>query len=105
MLFHMPARLYFGSGEIVNLKPIVDTYLKADNPVLVTDKGIVASGLIEKVVSQFSGIKIFDEIEANPKSDTINKIAGEMREISPDLVIGLGGGSPLDAGKALALLR
>jgi len=104
MLFHMPARLYFGSGEIVNLKFIVDEYLKADNPVLVTDKGIVASGLLEKVVSQFPGIKIFDEIEANPKSDTINKIAGEMREIGSDLVIGLGGGSPLDAGKALALL-
>ena len=104
MLFHMPVRLYFGSGEIVNLKFIVDEYLKADNPVLVTDKGIVASGLLEKVVSQFPGIKIFDEIEANPKSDTINKIAGEMREIGPDLVIGLGGGSPLDAGKALALL-
>jgi len=100
----MPARLYFGSGEIVNLKFIVDEYLKADNPVLVTDKGIVASGLLEKVVSQFPGIKIFDEIEANPKSDTINKIAGEMREIGFDLVIGLGGGSPLDAGKALALL-
>lgn len=104
MLFHMPARLYFGSGEIVNLKFIVDEYLKARNPVLVTDKGIVASGLLEKVVSQFPGIKIFDEIEANPKSDTINKIAGEMREIGFDLVIGLGGGSPLDAGKALALL-
>jgi len=104
MLFHIPARLYFGSGEIVNLKFIVDEYLKARNPVLVTDKGIVASGLLEKVVSQFPGIKIFDEIEANPKSDTINKIAGEMREIGFDLVIGLGGGSPLDAGKALALL-
>ena len=104
MLFHMPARLYFGSGEIVNLRFIVDEYLKADKPVLVTDKGIAASGLLEKVVSQFPGIKIFDKIEANPKSDTINKIAVEMREIGPDLVIGLGGGSPLDAGKALALL-
>jgi len=104
MLFHMPARLYFGSGEIANLKSIVDEYLKANNPVLVTDKGVVASGLLEKVVSPFPGIKIFDEIEANPKSDTINKIAGEIRQIGPDLVIGLGGGSPLDAGKALALL-
>jgi len=104
MLFHMPVRLYFGSGEIVNLKFLVDEYLKAENPVLVTDKGIVASGLLEKVVSQFPGIQIFDEIEANPKSDTINKIAGEMRGVGSDLIIGLGGGSPLDAGKALALL-
>jgi len=100
----MPARIYFGSGEIDNLKLIIDEYLKARNPVLVTDKGIVRSGLLSNVLAQFPGIKIFDEIEANPKSDTINKIARQIRQLKPDLVIGFGGGSPLDAGKALALL-
>jgi len=104
MLFHMPSRLYFGSGETGNLKLIIDEYLKAKNPVLVTDTGIVQSGLLEKVLPQLPGIKVFDQIEANPKSDTINTIASQMRRLAPDLVIGLGGGSPLDAGKALALL-
>jgi len=104
MLFHMPSRLYFGSGEIKNLKLIIDDYLKARNPVLVTDAGIVKSGLLEKILPQLPGIKVFDQIEANPKSDTINTIAKEMRALTPDLIIGLGGGSPLDAGKALALL-
>ncbi len=104
MMFHMPSRLYFGSGEINNLKLIIDDYLKAKNPVLVTDAGIVKSGLLEKILPQLPGIKVFDQIEANPKSDTINKIAKEMRALAPDLIIGLGGGSPLDAGKALALL-
>jgi len=47
---------------------------------------------------------MFDGIEANPKSDTINKIAEKIRRMKPDLVIGFGGGSPLDAGKALSLL-
>ena len=104
MMFHMPSRLYFGSGEIRNLKSITNDYLKAKNPVLVTDAGIVKSGLLEKVLPELPGIKVFDQIEANPKSDTINKIAKEMRALAPDLIIGLGGGSPLDAGKALALL-
>ena len=104
MLFHMPARLYFGSGEISNLKLIINEYLRAENPILVTDQGIVQSGLLKKVLPQLPGIKIFDEIEANPKSDTINKIAGKMRRLNPDLVIGFGGGSPIHAGKALALL-
>ncbi|MBL6995671.1 iron-containing alcohol dehydrogenase [Desulfobacula sp.] len=104
MLFHMPARLYFGSGEIGNLKLIIDEYLKAKNPVIVTDKGIVQAGLLKKILTQLPGIKIFDDIEANPKSDTINKIARQIRQLNPDLVIGFGGGSPLDAGKALALL-
>ncbi len=104
MMFHMPSRLYFGSGEIRNLKSIIKDYLKAKNPVLVTDAGIVKSGLLEKILPELPGIKVFDQIEANPKSDTINGIAKEMRALAPDLIIGLGGGSPLDAGKALALL-
>jgi len=104
MLFHMPVRLYFGSGEINNLRSIVNEYLKADSPVLVTDKGIVQSGLLETISAQLPGIKIFDEIEANPKSDTINTLAGKVRKLAPDLIIGFGGGSPLDAGKALSLL-
>ncbi len=104
MLFHMPVRLYFGSGEIDNLKFVIDEYLKVKNPVIVTDKGIVQSGLLAKVMALFPGIKIFDEIEPNPKSDTINKIADQIRSLTPDLIIGFGGGSPLDAGKALALL-
>lgn len=104
MQFHMPAKLYFGPGEIKNLKAVIDEYLKARTPILVTDKGIIRSGLLEKVLQQLPGIRVFDEIEANPKSDTINAIAEKMRNLSPDLVIGLGGGSPLDAGKALALL-
>jgi alcohol dehydrogenase len=100
----MPVKLYFGPGEIQNLAGILARDLKAKNPILVTDKGIVASGLVEIVTRMLPGIRVFDTIEANPKSDTINGIGRELRQIKPDLVIGLGGGSPLDAGKALALL-
>jgi alcohol dehydrogenase len=100
----MPVKLYFGPGEIQNLAKILAQDLKAKTPVLVTDKGIVASGLVEIITRMLPGIRVFDTIEANPKSDTINGIGRELRQIKPDLVIGLGGGSPLDAGKALALL-
>ncbi len=104
MQFHMPVKLYFGPGEIQNLTRILAQDLKANVPILVTDKGIAASGILEIVTQMLPGIRVFDTIEANPKSDTINEIARELRQIKPDLVIGLGGGSPLDAGKALALL-
>jgi len=104
MLFHMPVKLYFGPGEIQNLTRILSHDLKMKNPIIVTDKGIVASGLLEVVSRMLPGVRVYDTIEANPKSDTINAIAGKLRQIKPDLIIGLGGGSPLDAGKALALL-
>lgn len=100
----MPVKLYFGSGEIRRLASIVDEVFKAKKPVLITDKGLVKSGLVEKVTSRFPNIRIYDQIEANPKSDTINAIADELSGQSCDLIIGLGGGSPLDAAKALALL-
>ncbi|MBA3011418.1 MAG: iron-containing alcohol dehydrogenase [Proteobacteria bacterium] len=104
MRFHMPVKLYFGPGEIQNLTRILSHELKVKNPIIVTDKGIAASGLLGTVTRMLPGIRVFDAIEANPKSDTVNAIAQELRQIKPDLIIGLGGGSPLDAGKALALL-
>jgi len=104
MFFHMPAKLYFGSGEIQNLAMIVTEELSAKNPVLITDKGIVQSGILKRVTQLLPDIPIYDQIEANPKSDTINAISKKMNDQGVDLVIGLGGGSPLDAGKALALL-
>ena len=100
MQYHMPSTLYFGPGQIQKLSTII----AAKNPVLVTDKGVVGAGLVAQVQDQLGKIPVYDSIEANPKSDTINKIAAELRRQKPDLVIGLGGGSPLDAGKALALL-
>ena len=104
MQFHMPSKLYFGSGEIARLPEILSKDLKAEKPVLITDKGILNSGLVDKILPMLPNVRIYDDIEANPKSDTINRIATEMRSTQYDLVIGLGGGSPLDAGKALSLL-
>ncbi|MEX1300184.1 MAG: iron-containing alcohol dehydrogenase [Desulfotignum sp.] len=100
MQYHMPSRLYFGPGQIQALS----TVISARKPVLVTDKGVVRAGLLSTVLDQLGNMPVFDGIQANPKSDTVNKIAAELRRQKPDLVIGLGGGSPMDAGKALALL-
>lgn len=104
MRFHMPTKIFFGPGTIAQLKDIVEEELRATNLFLVTDKGILECGIAEKVTSLFPDIPVFDEVEQNPKHMTLNK-AGEMvRTLGPDLIIGLGGGSSLDAAKALALL-
>ena len=100
----MPVKLYFGPGQIENIDSIVSNDLNAANPVFITDKGVIQAGLMDGITQKFDRIKLFDDIEANPKSDTINRLAEQIREIQPDLIIGIGGGSSLDAGKALALL-
>jgi alcohol dehydrogenase len=104
MKFQVPTKVYFGPGKITQLKDIVEAELQAKKPFLVTDKGIRESGIAEKVTSRFPDIPVFDEIEQNPKHPTIDKAGNLVRELRPDLIVGLGGGSALDAAKAIALL-
>ena len=104
MRFHIPTRIYFGPGMIARLKEIVEENFKGSRLFLITDQGIMDSGIADKVLSQFQGIQVFDEVEQNPKFTTINRAGEIVRRMKPDLVIGLGGGSSLDAAKAIALL-
>jgi alcohol dehydrogenase len=86
------------------LGQIVHDELRAKTPFLVTDKGIEAAGIPQDVLSQIPGIHVYNEIEQNPRHLTIDQAGEVVRQIQPDLIIGLGGGSVLDAAKAIALL-
>lgn len=48
--------------------------------------------------------EIYNDIEENPSVETVEKAAAAGKEFGADFVIGIGGGSPLDASKAIALL-
>ncbi|MCK4645410.1 MAG: iron-containing alcohol dehydrogenase [Candidatus Aminicenantes bacterium] len=102
--FFAPTKIIFGSGTISRLKQVIEEDLKASVPFLVTDQGIREAGIADRVLSLFPGINIFDEVEQNPKHNTVNRAGDIVRNLKPDLLIGLGGGSSLDAAKAIALL-
>ncbi|MGD2295709.1 MAG: iron-containing alcohol dehydrogenase [Candidatus Aminicenantes bacterium] len=102
--YHVPTRIFFGPGVAANLKDIIDREVRAEKFFLVTDKGIIESGIADRIIAQLPGVTLFDEIEQNPKHPTIDRAGEEVRKIKPDLIIGLGGGSALDAAKAVALL-
>ena len=104
MNFHMPTRLIFGSGCMDTLENVIMEDLRANRPFLITDRNLLQTGLVDKVVSKIDGIEVFDDVEANPKSTTVNRVGDEAREKAPDAVIALGGGSVIDAAKAIALL-
>jgi alcohol dehydrogenase len=104
MRFHVPTRIIFGSGVTSQLNRIIQNELGASSFFLVTDKGIIKTGIAEKFISQLSNVTVFDEIEQNPKNETVDKAGDLIRATKPDCVIGLGGGSALDAAKAIALL-
>lgn len=104
MNFYLPTKIIFGGGVLDHLKEVVEKEFKASNVFLVTDKGIMESGIGRRVLSCLKNVHLFDEVEPNPKSTTINRAGEIVRKIKSNLVIGLGGGSSLDAAKAVALL-
>ncbi len=104
MNFQMPTRIVFTSGAIASLKAVIHDDLKAKKPFLVTDKGMIQTGLIEKINDQVGSLEVFDDVEPNPRSTTVNRAGEHVRKIQPDLIIALGGGSAMDAAKAVALL-
>lgn len=104
MRFYAPTKIIFESGAISGLKDVVEADFRAKRLLLVTDKGIVRSGILGKVLSQLPGTPVFDEVEQNPTHLTVNRGGAAARERGSELIIGLGGGSALDAAKAVALL-
>jgi alcohol dehydrogenase len=104
MKFHMPTEIVFGAGAIGELGRIINQRLRSSRPLLITDRGVEAAGLAAKVLEHASPAAVFDEVEPNPKHTMVDRAGDLARTLQPDLIIGLGGGSVLDAAKAIALL-
>ena len=104
MKFYMPTKVIFGPGSVGSIQKIVEEEFPSKKYFLVTDKGVRSAGLVEKVLSPYPEIPVFDAVEQNPKHTTVNEAGRIVREMQPDLIIGVGGGSVLDAAKAIALL-
>jgi len=103
MKFHMPTEILFGPGMIRELGKILEQK-RFSRPLLVTDGGVEAAGIARQVLRHVVPVAVFNEVEANPKQATVDRAGGLARTLRPDLIIGLGGGSVLDAAKAIALL-
>jgi alcohol dehydrogenase len=103
MRFQLPTKIVFGSGVIAQIKEIIDE-LQVEKLFLVTDTGIKKAGIADRVLNYLPDIEVFDKIEPNPKHITVDKAGMIVRKHKPELIIGLGGGSVLDAAKAIALL-
>ena len=82
--------------------------VKGKKAFIVTDKNIVKLGLIKPVTDKLDEVKIkweiFGEVEPEPSLTTIKKGGVAVGKYQPDWVIGIGGGSCMDAAKAIILL-
>jgi len=99
--FTLPRDLYHGKGAIEALKT-----LKGERAIVVVGGGSMKRfGFLDKVVSylQDAGmeVKIFEGVEPDPSVETVMKGAEMMRQFQPDWIVSIGGGSPIDAAKAM----
>jgi len=103
-IFAFPTRIVFGAGALGELGTEL-ARLGMKRPLLVTDRGVVQSGLAERVTSASEPMRlaIFDGISPNPTEENIVAGLDAYRRENCDGIISLGGGSPLDAGKAIRL--
>ncbi len=99
--FTLPRDLYHGKGSLEVLKT-----LKGNKAIVCVGGGSMKKfGFLDKIVSylQEAGleVRLFEGIEPDPSVTTVMKGAAVMAEFEPDWIIAVGGGSPIDAAKAM----
>ena len=101
-------RVYFGVGAIERLPEVVAA-AGGSRVFVVTDRGVVASGVIDRVIGVLAATSlasaVFAEVEPNPGASTVERGAAALRAFGLDgtVVVPVGGGSSMDTAKALDL--
>jgi alcohol dehydrogenase len=105
--FELPTKIEYGVGIVERLAEIIKA-LNAESLLVVTDKGIRNSGLLERISNLLDtgklAYKIFDNVESNPKDYNVAEGAEIAQQLDPDCVVTIGGGSPIDCAKAIAVV-
>ena len=101
------ASIEFGLGILKNLAHYLEKF-HIQKLLIVTDPGIIKAGIINKVIEQLelSGIKyyVFDRVQPNPTDDNVMDGIEEYFKNECNCILGVGGGSPIDAAKAIRIL-
>lgn len=106
-VFTNRTQIVFGNGEIHRLPELVKA-LGGGRPLIVTDPGIAATGLLRKISKLLEDADvpalIFDRVHSDPDIRNIEEIHAMAEAGKVDLIIGIGGGSSIDAAKGVSLL-
>lgn len=105
--FELPTRIQYGMGISRRIVPFLES-TGATKVFLVTDEGIVSSGILAPVEQQLKEAGIpwvrFSGVEPNPKDYNVEKGALLAREEKCDCILAVGGGSPIDCAKAISIV-
>ncbi|MCH3967317.1 MAG: iron-containing alcohol dehydrogenase [Atopobiaceae bacterium] len=99
--FTNPRDLYFGEGSRHEVKN-----LKGSKAIIVSGgHSMRAGGFLQDVEADLKAagmeVRLFEGVESDPSVETVMKGAAVMQEFGPDWIVAIGGGSPIDAAKAM----
>ena len=103
--FKVPSKIYFERNSLQYLKDMREM----SKVFIVTDRSMVDLGYVNKVIEQLNlrrnrvQYQLFCDVESDPSIETVKKGYELMKSFSPDTIIALGGGSPMDAAKGMWL--
>lgn len=103
--FKVPSKVYFEKGATQYLAKMPDI----SRVLIVTDPMMVKLGYVDKVEHYLRQrrkpvfIEVFSDVEPDPSTTTVENGTKLMNSFEPDCIIALGGGSPMDAAKAMWL--
>jgi alcohol dehydrogenase len=105
--FSVPQMILFGENKVNALHEITKKE-KMKKILLISDRMLEKIGVVEKVINIFRNTNIqvntFLDVEANPSVETVNKAVEVCKKEGADGIVALGGGSPMDVAKAVAVL-
>jgi alcohol dehydrogenase class IV len=106
VIWSFPTRILFGVGSAARTGDEAKR-LGASRALIVTDKGVVKAGLSEPVERSLreAGVEpvVFDDVLGNPIEKNVHDGVKAYRDAGADMIVALGGGSPLDVGKLVRL--
>lgn len=106
--FGLPTKIYFGTGITENALRSEQRWLKEKVMIVTTGGSLIKYGYLDRLkanIEQIAGrgnVKVFDEISKNPKLDEVKRAAEFAGKHGIGVIVGFGGGSALDAAKAVA---
>lgn len=105
--FNTVRRVVFGAGALQGIGDEIKR-LGGSRVLVVTDPGIKAAGLVDKMSAALEQAelahKVFAEVEPDPRVEVVADSVAAAKEFNPDIVVGLGGGSALDISKVTAVM-
>jgi choline dehydrogenase len=99
----VPTRLVHGLGALVQLGEVV-AGLGVTRPMLVTDPGVAAAGLVERALERLDNAVVFGDVRPNPDIALVDRGAAVYADEGCDGLVALGGGSSMDTAKSIGVV-